>query len=409
MQSPQKNVAIVSPVIIFCALLWSEPAKYLAREREMTYNDCANLSRGCGACPGQACAVKREREENTMKNRAFYMTDIRKMEAGEAPMPVVGDEDVLVKIQAVGICGSDLHYYSRGRIGNYIVKPPFILGHEAAGVVEAVGSKVSNFKKGDRVTMEPGIPCYKCEQCLKGRYHLCPSLTFWATPPVDGCLVDYVAHPAAFTFKLPDNVSTRDGALVEPLACGLSANQRGDVQLGDTVVIFGSGCIGLVSMLVARARGASKIFMTDVLEGRLKAAEKFGAIAINSREQDPVNVVMEQTNGRGADVVLDCCGIDATIRQSLDVAALAGRIVVVGLGTDTYNNIPVANLEAKELTLMWMHRYHNQYPIALNAISSGAIEIGKIISSEYHFEDTPAAFEDCIENIQNIVKGVILY
>ena len=344
-----------------------------------------------------------------MKNRAFYMTDIRKMEAGETKMPVMGDEDLLIKIQAVGICGSDLHYYSKGAIGNYIVKPPFILGHEAAGVVEDVGKNVKGFKKGDRVCMEPGIPCYKCEQCLKGRYHLCPSLTFWATPPIDGCLVDYVAHPAAFTFKLPDNVSTRDGALVEPLACGLAANERGDVKLGDTVVIFGSGTIGLVSLMVAKARGASKIFVADIIDERLKVAKKLGAVTINSKEQDPVALVMEATDGRGADVVLDCCGIDLTVRQSIDVAALAGRIVIVGLGTNVYNNIPVANLEAKELNLMWMHRYHNQYPIALNAISSGAIDIGGIVSNEYKFEDTPAAFEDCINNIQNIVKGVIVY
>lgn len=344
-----------------------------------------------------------------MKNRAFHMTGIRKMEAGEIPMPVVGDDDVLVKIQSVGICGSDLHYYRRGAIGNYVVEPPFILGHEAAGIVESVGKNVQNFKKGDRVTMEPGIPCFKCEQCLKGRYHLCPDLTFWATPPYDGCLVDYVAHPAAFTFKLPDNVSLRDGALVEPLACGLSACERADVKLGETVVILGSGCIGLVSLLVAKARGASKIFVTDVIDERLKVAEEFGAIAINSAKTDMAELIMKETDGRGADVVLDCCGIDATIRQGLEVAALAARMVIVGLGTNEYNNIPVANLESKEMTLLWMHRYHNQYPVALNAISSGAIDIGKIVSNEYRFEETPEAFEDCINNIQNVVKGVIMY
>lgn len=344
-----------------------------------------------------------------MKNRAFYMTDIRKMVAGEAEMPTVGDEDVLIKIQAVGICGSDLHYYNRGSIGAYVVEPPFILGHEAAGIVEAVGSKVTNFKKGDRVTMEPGIPCFKCEQCLKGRYHLCPELSFWATPPYDGCLVDYVAHPAAFTFKLPDNVSLKEGALVEPLACGLSACERADVKIGESVAILGSGCIGLVSLLVAKARGASKVFVTDIIDSRLEVARQFGAIAINSSKTDAVKEIMEQTDGRGVDVVLDCCGIDATIRQGLEVAALAARMVVVGLGTNEYNNIPVANLESKEMTLLWMHRYHNQYPTALNAISSGAIDVGKIISNEYRFEDTPEAFEDCINNIQSIIKGVIVY
>ena len=344
-----------------------------------------------------------------MKNRAFYMTAPNVMEAGEAPMPVMGDDDVLVKIQALGICGSDLHYFSKGGLGACAVKYPYILGHEAAGTVEDVGKNVHNFNKGDRVTMEPGIPCFKCEMCLHGLYNLCPDMRFWATPPYDGCLVDYVAHPAAFTFKLPDNVSVREGALVEPLAVGLSATEKGNVKLGDTVVIFGAGCVGLVTLMAAKARGASRIIIADVIESRLNAARSFGGITIDSRTQDAVAEIMALTNGRGADVVIDCCGISLTVQQSLKVARLYGNVVLVGLGSDVINGIVMSDIADKELTIAAIHRYRNQYPVALNAITNGTIDIGKIISNEYRFEDTPAAFADCIQNIGNVVKGVILY
>ena len=344
-----------------------------------------------------------------MKNRAFYMTAPMAMEPGEAPMPVMGDDDVLVKIQALGICGSDLHYFERGGLGACAVKYPYILGHEAAGVVEDVGKNVKNFKKGDRVTMEPGIPCFKCEYCLNGLYHLCPDLRFWATPPYDGCLMDYVAHPAAFTYKLPDNVSVREGALVEPLAVGLSAADKGNIKLGETVVIMGAGCIGLVTLLVAKARGAAKIIITDVIESRLEAAKKMGGITINAKTEDVISRVMELTDGRGAEVIVDCCGSCQTVAQSLKVARPFGRIVWVGLADDIINGIVMSDVADKELTIAAIHRYRNQYPTAINAIASGAIDISQIISNEYKFEDTVFAFEDCIKNIQNVVKGVIMY
>ena len=337
------------------------------------------------------------------------MTAPNVMEAGEAPMPVMGDDDVLVKMQALGICGSDLHYFSKGGLGACPVQYPYILGHEAAGVVEDVGRNVKHLKKGDRVTMEPGIPCFQCEMCLHGQYNLCPDMRFWATPPYDGCLVDYVAHPASFTFKLPENVSLREGALVEPLAVGLSAAEKGGVKLGDTVVIFGAGCVGLVTLLAAKARGASKVFITDVIESRLRAAESFGGITINAKTQDPIKKIMEQTGGRGADVVIDCAGISLTVQQSLKVARLFGVVILVGLGSDIINGIVMSDIADKELTIAAIHRYRNQYQVALNAIANGTIDIGRIISHEYKFEDTPTAFKDCIENIQSVVKGIIIY
>lgn len=344
-----------------------------------------------------------------MKNRAFYMTAPNVMELGEASMPVPGDDDVLVKIQAVGICGSDLHYFAKGRLGACEVQCPYILGHEAAGVVEGVGKNVTSLQIGDRVTMEPGVPCFHCEMCLQGLYNLCPDMLFWATPPYDGCLMDYVTHPAAFTYKLPDSVSVREGALVEPLAVGLSAAEKGGVSLGDAVVIFGAGCVGLVTLLAAKARGASKVIVVDVIDSRLKVAERLGAIALHSGSTDVVSEVLARTGGRGADVCIDCCGISLTVQQSLKVARLFGKIVLVGLGEDVINGIVMSDIADKELTIAAIHRYRNQYPVAIHAIASGAIDIGSIISNEYRFEDAPRAFAECITNMRDVVKGVILY
>lgn len=344
-----------------------------------------------------------------MVNRAFYQTGIRRMEAGEAPMPTMGDEDVLVKIQAVGICGSDLHYYDKGRIGAFAVKYPFILGHEAAGEIVEVGKKVRHLKVGDHVAMEPGIPCYHCEMCLSGHYNLCPDVRFWATPPYDGCLMDYVAHPAAFSFKLPENVSCKEGALIEPLAIGLNAAKTGGVQLGDTVVIFGSGCIGLVTLLASKGYGASRVIVVDVLEKRLATAQRMGAETLNSRNCDAVAEIMAMTGGKGANVVIDCCGISQTVRQSLQVAAPAGCVVLVGLGEDEINGLPMGLLSTKELTVRSIFRYKNLYPTAINAVASGSIDIRQIISHTFPFEQTPQAFEECIENVRDIVKGVILF
>ena len=190
-----------------------------------------------------------------MTNKTFYMTGIEKLEVGDAPMPSIGPDDVLIKVQSVGVCGSDLHYYRAGAIGDYKVEYPFILGHEAAGVVAGVGQNVTTLKEGDRVCMEPGVPCMKCEECLSGHYNLCKDVRFWATPPYDGVLSEYVSHPAAFTFKIPDNMSFTEGALVEPLAIGLHACNMGGVKLGQTVVIMGAGCIGNYDSCSFNAQG----------------------------------------------------------------------------------------------------------------------------------------------------------
>lgn len=207
---------------------------------------------------------------------------------------------MLVKLEYIGICGSDLHYYATGGIGDCRVEPPFVLGHEAGGTVVETGAGVTGLKAGDRVALEPGKTCGHCEFCRTGRYNLCPDVVFFATPPVDGVFQEYVAHEAGLCFKLPDNVSTMEGALIEPLAVGFHAANLGEAHIGQTAVVTGSGCIGLVSLLAMKAMGVSRVYVVDVIEARLRKALECGADGvINGRTADVVQEVMRLTGGRG--------------------------------------------------------------------------------------------------------------
>ena len=344
-----------------------------------------------------------------MSNKTLYMTELEKLVEGEAPMPKMGPDDVVIQLKSVGVCGSDLHYYRTGSIGNFIVKFPFVLGHEAAGVIVDVGENVKNLKKGDRVCMEPGIPCMKCEECLTGHYNLCKDVRFWATPPYDGVLSEYVSHPAAFTFKIPDNMSFTEGALVEPLAIGLHACNMGGVKLGHTVAIVGAGCIGLVTLLAAKAYGATKIIVGDVLDKRLAKAAELGAITVNTKETDFAKKVLELTDGRGADVCIDCAGFTPTVDACLTAAKPAGMVIIVGMGEDRVNGFNTSIMSTKELTVKSIFRYRNLYPTAINAIADGRIDVESIVSHRFTFNDTINAFATCTRDIRNVVKGVIEY
>jgi L-iditol 2-dehydrogenase len=343
-----------------------------------------------------------------MKNKAVFMHGTNDMVWKDVPVPGIKDDEVLVKIDAVGICGSDMHYYQHGRIGDFVVEGDFILGHESAGVVVEVGSKVKNLAVGDRVALEPGKTCGKCEFCKTGRYNLCPDVEFFATPPYHGVFTNYVAHPEDMCFKLPDNVSTVEGALVEPLAVGLHAADQGGVKLGDTVIIYGSGTIGLVTLLASKARGASKIIVVDVLENRLNKAKELGATeVINSREADVIKTVEDLTDGKGADVVIDCAAAEATVKQTVEVLKIGGTIVLVGMTPKDEIEFNFMKLQGKEGTFRTIFRYRNLYPVAINAIASGAINVKDIVSHEFDFENTKEAFDFVVNNAKDVVKAVI--
>lgn len=343
-----------------------------------------------------------------MVNRAAYMVAKNRMEIREVPMPVPGEKEVLVKLEYVGICGSDVHYYEHGRIGGFVVEGDFILGHECAGTVVETGVQVTHLRVGDRVALEPGVTCGECEYCKTGRYNLCPEVKFLATPPYHGCFSNFIAYPENMAFRLPENISSREGALIEPLAVGLEAADQGGVELGSSVVILGAGCIGLTALLACRARGATDITVVDVLENRLKKAEELGADhVVQAGTCDTVESVLALTGGRGADVVLETAGSVRTTQQTVDLVKRGGTIVLVGMAPQDSFEFDFAKLMGKVAQIKPIFRYKNRYPTAISALAKGLIQVSGIVTDEYPFERIGEAFDLNITDKQNVVKAVI--
>ena len=336
------------------------------------------------------------------------MTGIGQIQMVERPIPQPKDDEVLVKIEYVGICGSDLHYYEAGRIGDFIVKSPLVLGHESGGTVIEVGKNVTNLKVGDRVALEPGKTCGKCEHCRSGRYNLCKDVIFFATPPVDGVFQEYVAHEAGLCFKLQDNVDTMEGALVEPLAVGFHAANIGGAHAGQVAVVFGAGCIGLVTLMALKAEGVSKVYVVDILPKRLAMAKELGATeVINGKEVDAVKKIMELTNGRGVDLAIETAGSEFTARQSLYACNKGATVVFVGYSASGEMTLPHSQIMDKELTIKGIFRYRHIYPMAIEAIADGRVPIKKIVTKVFDFPNVKEALDACVQDKANIVKGVI--
>lgn len=342
------------------------------------------------------------------KMKVAVMDGIGKMGYLERDIPTPKNDEVLVKLEYVGICGSDIHYYETGRIGNYIVEPPFVLGHEPGGTVAEVGKNVKHLKAGDRVALEPGKTCGHCEFCKTGRYNLCPDVIFFATPPVDGVFQEYVAHEAALCFKLPENVSTLEGALIEPLAVGIHAARQGNAQAGQTAVVTGSGCIGLVSMMALKAMGVSKVYMVDVMQKRLDKALELGATGvINAKEQDVIETVRSLTGGKGCDLAVETAGTEITTRQAIEFTKRGATIVLVGYSKSGELTLPISLALDKELTFKTVFRYRHIYPMAIEAVADGRIDLKGIVTNIFDFDDIQNAMDSSVHNKADIVKAVV--
>lgn len=343
-----------------------------------------------------------------MMNKTAYMEEPCTMYVREIETPEPKVDEVQVKIEYCGICGSDVHYYQHGKIGDYIVEGKFTLGHEVAGTVTKIGAGVKQVKVGDRVALEPGIPCGKCEFCKKGKYNLCPDVIFFATPPVQGALQNYVTHPADMCFVLPENVTTEEGALAEPLCVGIHACQQGNVGLGKTVVILGAGCIGLVTLLAAKAAGASKVILVDLYEKRLEYAEQLGADGtINAKSADVIEEVKRMLKADGADVIIETAGSGKTIYQTPFLAKKGGTVVLVGMAVESDLTYNFAQVMAKELEIKSVFRYRNLYPMAIDSIAAGKINVKQIVTHRFSFDRVKEAFDTVIADAQNVIKGMI--
>lgn len=342
--------------------------------------------------------------------KGAFMRSLDNMIIKDIPMPSAGPGHVVVSLEYVGICGSDVHYYHNGQVGNFKVDltQDYMLGHECAGTIVAVGENVKNLKVGDRVALEPGIPDNTCDYCKRGLYNLCRDVVFLATPPVQGCNMEYIEYPENYCFVLPENVSTKEGALIEPLAVGFHAANQGGVQVGDTVVIFGCGCIGLMTALSCKAHGAGKIIMCDLVDAKLKLAKELAAdCVINSGETDTVAEIMRLTDGRGADCVFEAAGSAAAICQTCHVVASGGTIVLVGMSTQKEISFDFSEIMSKEVSIRSVFRYRNVFPKAIAAVASGAIQVEKIATHEFPLNDINTAYQEAVANKTDLVKAVI--
>ncbi len=305
----------------------------------------------------------------------------------------LGPHDVRVRIHTVGVCGSDVHYYQHGAIGPFVVRAPLVLGHEAAGVVEAAGAAVTDLRVGDRVCMEPGVPDPNSRATRLGLYNLDPAVRFWATPPVHGCLRPTVVHPAAFTFKLPDNVGFDEGAMVEPLAVGMHAANKARLRPGDVAVVLGAGTIGTLTALAALAGGCSRVIISDVQAPKLAIAAALGPITpVNVRTENLAEVVRRATDGWGADVVFEASGQAAAAAQALEVVCPGGCVVLIGMpGAPVPFDVVAA--QVKEARIETIFRYAHVFPRALALMGSRRIDVRPLITDRYAFADSVAAFD----------------
>ena len=319
----------------------------------------------------------------------------------------LGPHDVRIALHTVGICGSDVHYYTHGAIGPFVVREPMVLGHEASGTVIEVGDAVTNLAVGDRVCMEPGIPDPNSKATQLGIYNLDPAVRFWATPPIHGVLRPTVVHPAAFTFKLPDSVSFAEGAMVEPLAVGMHAATKARIKPGDVAVVTGAGPIGMVTALSALAGGCSQVIISDVQQPKLDLAASLGPITpVNVAKEALVDVVNAATDGWGADIVFECSGNPRASAAVFEPLCPGGTVVYVGMPTETIQ-YDVVYAATKEARVEHVFRYAHVYPRALALMGSGQLDVKPLITDKFAFADSVAAFDFAVNMPAESVKAQI--
>ncbi|AGA58851.1 theronine dehydrogenase-like Zn-dependent dehydrogenase [Thermobacillus composti KWC4] len=342
------------------------------------------------------------------KMKAAVLTKPGHIEIQELDIPTPGPDEALVRVRAVGLCGSDVHYYEHGKIGPYVVTKPIILGHEAAGEVVAVGSEVRHLKAGQRVTIEPGVTCGRCEYCKSGRYNLCPDVRFLATPPYDGAFCEYIAIRADFLYPIPDSMSYEKAALIEPLSVGLHAVSRGGLKTGETVVIMGMGPIGMMTLLAAKAAGAGRVIGVDLERFRLERALQMGADGVvNLREEDGMEAILRLTGGRKADLAIETAGNGKAAQASLQAVRRGGRVVLVGLPQEEATPLNIPYIVDNEIDIRGVFRYHNTYPTGVAVMSAENLNLDPIVTDRMTLDETPKAFEKAIKEKHSTLKIVI--
>ncbi|PIN09872.1 Sorbitol dehydrogenase [Handroanthus impetiginosus] len=333
------------------------------------------------------------------ENMAAWLLGVNNLKIQPFKLPPLGPHDARIRMKAVGICRSDVHYLKEMRIADFVVKEPMVIGHECAGIIEEVGSEVKHLVPGDRVAIEPGIGCMRCDLCKEGRYNLCPEMKSFASPPVHGSLANQIVHPADVCFKLPDDVSLEEGAMCEPLSVGVHACRRANVGPETNVLVMGAGPIGLVTMLSARAFGSSRIVIVDVDDHRLSVAKQLGAdktVKVSTSLNDiPTEVEqIKKAMGGAIEISFDCVGFTKTMSTALSATSSGGKVCLVGLG-HTEMTLPIAPAAIREVDVVGIFRYKNTWPLCIEFLRSGKIDVKPLITHRFGFsqKEVEEAFE----------------
>lgn len=344
---------------------------------------------------------------DTMK--AAVLHAVHDLRVEELPVPEVSPErDVLVRLRSVGICGSDVHFFERGGIGKYPLTAPTTMGHEAAGEVVEVLDEACGLKVGDRVAVEPGYPCRRCEFCRSGRYNLCRRMTFLAAPPVHGAFAEYLAWPSDFLYPLPEALALDEGAMIEPLAVGMWAATRGGVRPGDTVAVLGAGPIGLTTLQATLAHGATRVIVSDLVPMRRELAERLGATdLIDAADPDAEARIMELTGGRGVDVAFECAGAIPALQMALRIARNGGTAQIVGMPAEQHPEIPLYELINREVDLRALFRYAGCYPPAIALVGAGRVDVASLITHHFTLAETPEAMVFVRDHRDEVIKAII--
>jgi L-iditol 2-dehydrogenase len=318
---------------------------------------------------------------------ASVLTGAKSLTVEQVPVPAVASDEVLVKISAVGVCGSDTHYYRHGRIGEFVVEGPLILGHECAGTIVAVGSDVPESRIGERVAIEPQRNCRRCRECRAGRYNLCPYMEFYATPPIDGAFAEYAVIRTEFAHEVPDTLSDEAAALLEPLSVAITTMRKAGIVPGSSVLIAGAGPIGIICAQTARAFGAAEIIVSDLIAERRERALRYGA----TRVIDPVEVDIASA-GLDVNAFVDASGSPRAVMSGIKAVRPAGTAVLVGLGSSEMT-LPVEHIQNLEITVTGIFRYTDTWPAAIHLVASGQIDLDSLVTGRFDLDHAAAALE----------------
>ena len=341
--------------------------------------------------------------------KAMMLTGIRQMEMRDIPEPmIVNDTDVKIKVTTIGVCGSDVHYYTTGKIGSQVVQYPFPVGHEAAGIVVETGSAVKNVKAGDRIAIDPAMPCWECDQCLAGRPHTCRKLRFLGCPgQADGCLMEYIVMPDTSCFPINEKLSQDDAAISEPLSIGVYAVKQSIPMKGAKVGILGFGPIGMSVLLPALAGGASEIYVTDKIEERLKLAKKTGATWTGNPDKQDIVKEIHALEPKMLDVVFEACGQQEAVDQAVELLRPGGKLMIIGIPEFDRWSFSVDKLRHKEITITNVRRQNESVEEALEMIASGDVDIQPMITHRFSFEQTKEAFDLVTDYRDGVMKAMI--